>query len=134
MTRYYLYFRKEKQMDRELDVMMSNEIKAQLDSLGATNPGTDEHSKMVEDISKMYKVYIEGAKNKTEANERRKQFEREAKARKLDSIIRVVESSVPIITYVGLFFVGLNFEKTGAITTSTFRNLFNGIKLPKFGK
>ena len=104
-------------MDKELDMMMSNEIKSQLDSLAATNPGTDEHAKMVEDISKMYKVYIEQAKNKTDANERRKQFEREAEARKVDSIIRIVESSVPILTYIGLFFVGLNFEKKGSITS-----------------
>ena len=51
--------------------LLADEIKSEIDNLGSLEPGSDEHSKAVESLTKLYKLRIEEIKNEMELDEKR---------------------------------------------------------------
>ena len=121
-------------MDRELDLMMNDELKAQIEALNSREPGTEEHGHAVDDVSKLYKLNIEKVKNDAEIKQKREQAALEAKNRKREQIIAASGVVAQAALYATLFVMGLKFEETGALSSSFVRNFTNQIKLPKIGR
>jgi hypothetical protein len=65
-------------MDETME-LLGEEIKSQIENLGDLEPGSEEHSKAVESLSKLYKLKIEESKNEAELIEKQKeeQFKQE---------------------------------------------------------
>lgn len=118
----------------DLDVMMENEIAAQIEALNGMIPGTEEHAHAVEDLSKLYKLHIDKARNNAEVEQRRDQAEMEAKNRKVEHWITAGSIAAQGVLYTGLFLIGLKFEEKGSLSSVFTRNMTNQIKLPKIGK
>ena len=118
-------------MDRELELMMNDELKAQIEALNGMVPGTEEHGHAVDDISKLYKLNIEKAKNDAEIKQKQEQAESDAKNRKREQIIAASGVVAQAALYATLFVMGLKFEENGALSSSFVRNLTNQIKLPR---
>lgn len=104
--------------------MLNEEIGNQISELAGLEAGTEEKSKAVDDLSKLYKLKIEESKNATELQEK-----------KNDRIFGVVKdvalTGIPMIFYAYWMKKGFKFEETGTFTSTTFRGLFNKFKPTK---
>lgn len=87
-----------------------------------------------EAMEKANKLVLEDEKNKLESRKIDydwKRFDIETKARKKEFKIRVVVDGISIVVPLGVYWMlilkGFKFEETGAITSSTMRNILNKI-------
>lgn len=124
-------------MDETME-LLSEEIKSQIANLGDLEPGSEEHSKAVESLSKLYKLKIEESKNEAELVEKQKeeQFKKEQLAElKKDRWIKVGiaagEILIPLVLYDIWMRRGFKFEETGSYCSQTFRNFFGKLKPTK---
>lgn len=124
-------------MDETME-LLSEEIKSQIENLGDLEPGSEEHSKAVESLSKLYKLKIEESKNEAELVEKQKeeQFKKEQLAElKKDRWIKVGiaagEILIPLVLYDIWMRRGFKFEETGSYCSQTFRNFFGKLKPTK---
>lgn len=135
--------------------LLEEEIEEQINNLsGISDP--KQKSMAVEDLTKLYKLRIEQAKNKAELAEKQARREMEARQIKLDSEakersenleefrlsemvrdryfrtgIAVLEIVLPLMFYGVWMRRGFKFEKDGTYTSKTFMNLFNRFKPTK---
>lgn len=132
--------------------LLEEEIEEQIKNLSSIKDAK-EKSMAVEDVTKLYKLRIEQAKNETELAEKQARREMEARQIKLDSEakersenleefrlsemvrdryfrtgIAVLEIGLPLMFYGVWMRRGFKFEKDGTYTSKTFMNLFNRFK------
>lgn len=104
--------------------MLNEEIGNQISELAGLEAGTEEKSKAVDDLSKLYKLKIEESKNATELQEKKKD--------RIFSVVKdVALAGIPMIFYAHWMKKGFKFEETGTFTSTTFRGLFNKFKPTK---
>lgn len=132
--------------------LLEEEIKEQIKNLSSIEDAKQK-SMAVEDVTKLYKLRIEQAKNEAELAEKQARREMEARQIKLDSEakersenleeirlsemvrdryfrtgIAVLEIGLPLMFYGVWMRRGFKFEKDGTYTSKTFMNLFNRFK------
>lgn len=130
-------------MNEDILVMLDDEMKTIIEGLKPLTPSSKEYSDAVDNLAKLYKLRIEDSKAAMEYNKeidndqfRKDQLEKEEQSRKeqlveqrIDRVVRIVlvgfEIMVPIIFYNSWLNRGIEFEKTGAFTSLTVRNLIN---------
>lgn len=129
-------------MDEQIKELLGGEIKGEIEKLSTLEPGSEEHSKAVENLAKLYRLKIDEAKNewdyavKYEAQEseerhRQTQKEEQAKDRYFKLSIEAAGLILPLMFYASWMRKGFKFEETGAFTSGTFRNLFNHFRPTK---
>ena len=108
----------------EIKTMLDEEIKSEIESLKEFDYGSEEQTTAVENLTKLYKLRIEEAKDAQEmAHEKKNQW------------IRVVMDTaglvLPLAFYARWMKKGFQFEKEGTFTSTTFRGLFNRFRPTK---
>ena len=116
-------------------VLLNETIERELDNLYSLESGGEEHARLVEAITKLYKLRIEENKNEADLIEKQKeeQLKRELMNEQVkDRWIRVAveagEIVAPLIFYGVWMARGFKFEETGTYCSQTFRNLFSRFK------
>lgn len=136
-------------MEETIKNLLDGEIKNQIQDLSFFNPGSDEKSKAIDDLVKLYKLRIEEDKTELECDEKRErrfmdgdrsdkdvemreyELKEQSKERYLKLGIAVAEIVLPLIFYASWMRKGFKFEETGTFTSTTFRGLFNRFRPTK---
>lgn len=129
-------------MDEQIKELLGGEIKDEIENLSTLEPGSEEHSKAVENLAKLYRLKIDEAKNEydyavkyesqeSEERHRQDQKEEQAKDRYVKIGIETAGLILPLMFYASWMRKGFRFEETGAFTSGTFRNLFNHFRPTK---
>lgn len=136
----------------EIDIMLNEELKRQLDELGKAQPGSDDARRLIDDFVELQKQALEKQKMMMDAEKQdadrnlaREKAEAEIKAKeeerkiaKKQSIVQAVIQGVgvgatAIATFLGLAYTNkhvgevLTFEKTGNIGSTVGRGLFGSM-------
>lgn len=129
-------------MDKELDELLDEEIRNEIEGLSDFESGSEEKLKAIKGIAELYKLKIDEYRASAEAidKEERRKSEDSLKSVELDDnkkdrLIRVclagAELVLPLIFYAVWMRRGLKFEETGTFTSTTFRGLFNRFRPTK---
>lgn len=130
-------------MNEKVKKMLVELIEATIDESGALPAGSRERSLAVEDLEKLCKLAIEGNKADQEyiekcekRNTEAQQYADQLAGQKKDRWIKTVLEAVGLgISAAGLglsaiwMLWGFDFEKTGAVSSSTFKWLIQKLKL-----
>ena len=118
--------------------LLSEEIESEIDNLSGLEPGSDEHSKAVDSLSKLYKLKIEESKNQSELEEKQKEEllkKEQLREQKIDRWVKVGvvagELTIPLVFYGVWMKRGFKFEETGTFCSQTFRNFFSRLRPTK---
>lgn len=126
----------------EIKVMLAEEIKSEIGNLSTLKIGTDEHTRAIDNLTKLYKLKIEETKNEKELLEtvnareieqqlKREQLSDQVKERYFRMGIDVAGLILPLMFYASWMKKGFKFEETGTFTSTTFRGLFNRFRPSK---
>lgn len=144
----------------ELEKMLGDQIKTEIEGLAELKPGSDEKSKAVEDLAKLYRLKIdemkanldyldrrqrrilEGKNHRADEALKQQQLDNEKKSNEIgrkseerDRYVKIgiaaAELVLPLMFYAFWMRKGLEFEKDGTFTSTTFRGLFNKFKPTK---
>ena len=129
-------------MDKELDELLDEEIRNEIEGLSDFESGSEEKLKAIKGIAELYKLKIEEDKSQVDAvdkEERRKtedsiksvELENDKKDRWIKVCIAGAELILPLIFYAVWMRRGLKFEESGTFTSTTFRGLFNRFRPTK---
>ena len=129
-------------MVNEIKELLEGEIKSEIENLSYLTYGTDEHTVAVDNLSKLYKLKIEEARNERELAEsertreiemqlRREQTEEQVKDRYIKLCMDAAGIVLPLLFYASWMKKGFKFEETGTFTSTTFRGLFNRFRPSK---
>lgn len=129
-------------MDKEIDELLAEEIRNEIEGLSDFESGSEEKLKAIKGIAELYKLKIDEYRASAEAidKEERRKSEDSLKSVELDDnkkdrLIRVclagAELVLPLIFYAVWMRRGLKFEETGTFTSTTFRGLFNRFRPTK---
>jgi hypothetical protein len=132
----------------DIEYLLNEEIKNELDDLRAMEVGTDEHKKAVDDITRLMdraieleKINIQERDNSEKRKEakaleaveqdwKRLQMEEERKDRFVKNCVAVAGVVVPSVITIWGTLKSFEFEKEGTITTSIGRGFINKL-IPK---
>lgn len=134
-------------MDEDMDAreLLEVEIKSQIQNISSMPNGTEEKTRAIDNLVKLYKLKLDETKIEFEHDENRfnatdrslehdlkeKQFDEQIKDRYFRLGIAAAELLVPLIFYGIWMRKGFKFEENGAYTSTTFRNLFNRFRPTK---
>ena len=129
-------------MVNEIKELLEGEIKSEIENLSYLTYGTDEHTVAVDNLSKLYKLKIEEARNERELAEsertreiemqlRREQTEEQVKDRYIKLCMDAAGIVLPLLFYASWMKKGFKFEETGTFTSTTFRGLFSRFRPSK---
>lgn len=129
-------------MEKEIKDLLGEEIRADIEALSTLKSGSDEKSKAIDELTKLYKLRIEETKNewdfgeKFDARESEKQLKKDQLTEQVkDRYFRLGAEAagiiLPLIFYAAWMRRGFKFEETGTYTSTTFRGLFNRFKPTK---
>ena len=121
--------------------LLDDEIKEEIESLSDLKDGSDEKSKAIDGVAKLYRLRIEEneakAARKKEEEHRTDELIAKKEQRKDAFIDRCINAGLAILTTVGgwacynhWYKRGLKFEETGTITSPQTRGLLSRL-LPK---
>ena len=131
--------------ETKLKDLLETEIGKEIGELSYLKPGSDEHVKAVESLTKLYKVNIERAESERASREQREQevdrekdwlfknaqLEEQRKDRYFKLGVDAAGILIPIVFYGIWMHKGFKFEESGTYTSQTFRNLFNRFRPTK---
>lgn len=129
-------------MGEEIKTMLEEEIKIEIENLSSLSAKSEEYTKAVDNLVKLYKLKIEEDKtsmeylDKSQNRESDKgfkvaQMEENIKDRYVRIGIAAAELVLPLIFYAVWMKRGFKFEEKGTYTSTTFRGLFNRFKPTK---
>lgn len=136
-------------MDKEIEDLLREEIKNQIEGLSDFESGSEEKLKAIKGVAELYKLKIDEEKAKADSSDKEERREaeldfgqrecilkeEEAKELKKDRLIRAcisgAELVLPLLFYAVWMRKGLKFEETGTFTSTTFRGLFNRFRPTK---
>ena len=114
-------------MSYEIEKELEEVILAESKELRSILAGSEEHSRQIEDLTKLYKAYVDIKKIKQDKNQLKKQD--------IDMWLKYgVQLLVPTATgifYLMVFKKGLVFEERGTIRSTVFRGFVNRVNPPK---
>lgn len=133
----------------EIQELLDEVVKTELQNLQSLEPGSDEQSKAISRIQDLHKLHIEEMKALTDSEDkvlrrnmdveshddeeryRRKQDKDAAFDRWLKFGLGLLELGLPLAFYGAWVKMGFEFEKDGSITSGTFKNLIRLFKPTK---
>lgn len=129
-------------MENEIRKQLVDELTREFEKISKLEPGSENHSKAVETVVKLYKTYdetIEKERNfsaicdqetdrEREYRLKVEQMEEDKKNRKYKLILDGASIGVPLIFYGIWMAMGFKFEKDGTFTSTTFRNFFSKLR------
>lgn len=129
-------------MDKEIQKMVDDEIRSQIENMSKLKAGSDEKIKAAECLTKLYKLRteeeradgemrIESGKADSDFVLKEHQLSEQKKDRWFKAVIAAAELGIPLIFYGVWMNKGFKFEETGTFTSQTFRNLFGRFKPTK---
>ena len=112
-------------METTIENLLKEEIAAEFDKLSKLEPGTAEHEKAVNSLSKLVDKAMEMEKFDVEYEDKQVQAEEDRK----DRIVKNILTGLGIILPIGVTIWGTNktlkFEETGTVTTLMGRGFIN---------
>lgn len=125
-------------MNEDLIVKLDEEIGDEIEQLKSLKYGSEEQSKVVENLTKLYKMRIEDSKAGIDYNKeidddlfRKKQLKEQRIDRYVKIGIAAAELMIPIMFYSIWMRRGFEFEKDGSFTSTTFKGLINRFRPTK---
>jgi hypothetical protein len=136
-------------MGKEIEDLLREEIKNQIEGLSDFESGSEEKLKAIKGVAELYKLKIDEEKAKADSSDKEERRrtendfgqrectlkEEEAKELKKDRLIRAcisgAELVLPLLFYSVWMKKGLKFEETGTFTSTTFRGLLNRFRPTK---
>jgi hypothetical protein len=112
-------YRKEMSMNNEEN--LEKEISNLLEFLSTTEPGTELYQNVTEQLNTLYRLKIEEEVNKKKLVEKKDKII----DRSITITLELIGIILPICFYNKWMKMGLEFEKEGTFTSTTFRNLFS---------
>lgn len=110
-------------MDKRKE-LLEKEIEAEIEAISNMDPGSEDSERAIENLSKLYQLRIDEAKNEEQLKESFK-----------DRVVKIgttaAEIVVPIVFSSIWMSRGFKFEETGTYTSNTFKWLFNKFKFKK---
>lgn len=109
--------------ENKLREMLDKQIEEEIKALGLMSPGTEDYTRQVENIDKLYRL-------KMEEDDRIREKENDIK----DYIKYGIDAAgiiLPLAFYGIWMSKGFKFEQTGTFTSTTFRGLFQKFKPTK---
>lgn len=111
--------------------LLNEAIGSQIENLKNIEPGSDDHVKATESLSKLYKLKIEEEKSLVELDVKKEQYKKENRNSILKMGIDTAGIVLPLAFYANWMNKGFKFEETGTFTSTTFRGLFQKFKTTK---
>lgn len=136
-------------MSETIKKLLNEEIAAEIQAISSLDSGSEEKSKAIEDLAKLYRLRIEETKSELDAEDKRSRRtleseasvrENEIKKSQLDEQVKdryfklgiaAAELLIPLMFYGIWMRKGFKFEETGTYTSTTFRGLFNRFRPTK---
>lgn len=136
-------------METDTKEMLEEQIQKLIVEIENLTPGSDEHVKACDALSKLCKILMEETHNEAEFDEivnkedldmkrfklEQERMKREASEGKRDRMIQhginIGGILIPTAAYIGLVLIGLKFEETGTITSTWFRNVIGQGKIKR---
>ena len=113
--------------EKTLEERMEEELKDQLSDIAMLHTGNPEKTAAIKAFAVLYDKRQDTIKLKAEAEE----AQAKKKDRVVDHIISGVGTVLPVLATGIMYVVGMNFEKTGTLTSTFFRNLVGKMKVTK---
>ena len=113
--------------EKTLEERMEEELKDQLTDISMLHTGNPEKTEAIKAFAVLYDKRQDTIKLKAEAEE----AQAKKKDRVVDHIISGVGTVLPVLATGIMYAVGMNFEKTGTLTSTFFRNLVGKMKVTK---
>lgn len=113
--------------EKNINEMLCEEIKQEIKYLETLEPGTDEHSKAVESLAKLYQLKLDEDTN----SEEKIKSEKDVLNQFIKYGIDIAGIVLPLAFYGTWMKKGFKFEQTGTFTSTTFRGLFQKFKTTK---
>ena len=132
-------------MNEDARELLEGEIKSQIQNISSMPNGTEEKTRAIDNLVKLYKLKLDETKIEMEHDEKefeatdrslehdlkKNQFDEQIKERYFKLGIAAAELLIPLIFYGIWMRKGFKFEENGTYTSTTFRNLFNRFKPTK---
>ena len=109
-------------MDNTKD-MLTNQIDTEIQNLATMESGSEEKSKAVEDLAKLYRLKIEETKVEKECLINKDGCENQKLVDRARLGLEAAGIIIPMIFYSVWMKKGFKFEETGTFTSSTFKGL-----------
>ncbi len=113
--------------EKTLEEQLEEELKDQLTDISMLHTGNPEKTEAIKAFVVLYDKRQDTIKLKAEAEEAKVK----KKDRVVDHIINGVGTVLPVLATGIMYAVGMNFEKTGTLTSTFFRNLVGKMKVTK---
>lgn len=124
-------------MDENIREALGNEVLAQLLTLDRLEMGSEEKTRAIDGVCKLYKLGLEESKQDNDTEIRFAELNNEvvtesrSKVREWAKIgLEGAAIIIPALISISFMKMGLDFEKTGTFTSGTFKNVF-GLFRPK---
>lgn len=117
--------------EKNVDQMLIDEIKSEFDALSSLKIGSEERSYAIRDLTDLYEVRLKAIEADRDFKEKNEKMSAEKKERIFRIVISVIEIGAPMIFYSIWMRRGFQFEKDGAFTSTTFKELFKRFKPTK---
>lgn len=135
--------------ERDIEELLGEIIVAEIEAISELEPGSQEKSAAIDDLTKLYKLRIEENKSVWDADEKyhnrvmeekskaqddeikRQQISENVKDRYFRVAIAGAELLVPLMFYGIWMRKGFKFEETGTFTSTTFKGLLNRFRPTK---
>ncbi|GHU53667.1 hypothetical protein AGMMS49975_12350 [Clostridia bacterium] len=108
-------------MEKAIMELLSEEIKKEIRDISELQVGSEEKSKAIEDLAKLYKMRIDETENQRDKN----RLAEQVKDRYFKFGVDAAGIILPMIFYAVWLNKGFKFEETGTFTSTTFRGLFS---------
>lgn len=122
-------------MGEEIKTLLEEEIRTEIENLSSMSAGSEEHTKAVDNLAKLYRLKLDEDKTSMEYLEKSEskmtQIEENVKDRYVRIGIAAAELVLPLMFYAVWMRRGFKFEENGTYTSTTFRGLFNRFKPTK---
>lgn len=119
-------------MGEEIKTLLEGEIRDEIENLSSLSAGSEEHTKAVDNLAKLYRLKLDEDKTSMEYLEKSEskttQIEENIKDRYVRIGIAAAELVLPLMFYAVWMRRGFKFEENGTYTSTTFRGLFNRFK------
>lgn len=118
-------------MGEEIKTMLEEEIRTEIENLSSMSAGSEEHTKAVDNLNKLYRLKLDEDRTSMEYLDKTHQTEENVKDRYVRIGIAAAELVLPLMFYAVWMRRGFKFEENGTYTSTTFRGLFNRFKPTK---
>lgn len=113
--------------ENKINELLNDEIKREIENLKNIEPGSEDHEKAVESLTKLYQLRLD---EDTKTDDKKKMV--------IDIASQVVKCGIelagiilPLKFYASWMQKGFEFEQTGTFTSTTFKALFQKFKTTK---